>query len=137
MRKEMIEKLQGNLDYKFVVNISGDLTSPMREVGFNSIFGLAPRGYGPASFRMYETMQMGGIPIYISDEFWLPFADEIDWEKAALLVKDTKIETIPKLVDDLIESGEYKNYQEYGKMIYDKYLTWDGTLNQIAQSISK
>ena len=80
---------------------------------------------------------MGGIPIYISDEFWLPFADEIDWEKAALLVKDTKIETIPKLVDDLIESGEYKNYQEYGKMVYDKYLTWDGTLNQIAQSISK
>jgi len=137
MRKEMIEKLQGNPEYKFVVNISGDLTSPMREVGFNSMFGLSPRGYGPASFRMYETMQMGGIPIYISDEFWLPFADEIEWDKAALLVKDTEIETIPDLVNGLIESGEYKNYQEYGRMVYDKYLTWDGTLNQITKTISK
>tara|TARA_A100001201_G_scaffold60605_1_gene58038 strand:- start:851 stop:1729 length:879 start_codon:yes stop_codon:yes gene_type:complete len=135
MRKEMIEKLQDNPEYKFVVNISGDLTSPMREVGFNSMFGLSPRGYGPASFRMYETMQMGGIPIYISDEFWLPFSDVIEWNKAVLLVKDTDIETIPDLVNNLIESGEYKNYQEYGKMVYDKYLTWDGTLNQIAKII--
>ena len=82
-------------------------------------------------------MQMGGIPIYISDEFWLPFSDEIEWNKAALLVKNTEIETIPKLVDDLIESGEYKNYQEYGRIVYDKYLTWDRTLNQIAKIILK
>lgn len=137
IRKEMIDKLQGNLDYKFVINISGDLISPMREVGFNSLFGLSPRGYGANSFRMYETMQMGGIPIYISDEFWLPFTDEIDWNKAALLVKDTEIEFIPKLVDDLIESEEYKKYQEYGRMVYNEYLTWDGTLKQISKIIAK
>jgi hypothetical protein len=35
-----------------------------------------------------------------------------------------------------IETGEYKNYQEYGKMVYDKYLTWEGTLNEISKIIS-
>ena len=108
-----------------------------KEVTRNSIFTLAPRGYGSTSFRLLEAMQMGSIPIYVGDNHWLPFSDEIDWNKAALLVKDTEIETIPKLVNDLIESGKYKNYQEYGRMVYDKYLTWDGTLNQISKIISK
>jgi len=136
MRSEVIEKLKDNSGYKFVINASGDLISPMREVGFNSIFGLAPRGYGPASFRMYETMQMGGIPIYVSDEFWLPFSDEIDWNRACVMVKDTDVDSIPSIVDKLTETGEYKKYQEYGRMVYNKYLTWDGTLNQISKLIT-
>ena len=30
---------------------------------------------------MYEAIQFGCIPIYISDEFWLPFSNKIEWEK--------------------------------------------------------
>lgn len=136
IRKTMVSKLKDQSDYQFVINLQHNLSETFREIVYNSIFGLTPRGYGPASFRMYETMQMGAIPIYVSDEFWLPFADEIEWEKAALLISENEIDTIPSKVNSLIETGEYKNYQEYGKMVYDKYLTWDGTLNQIAKIIS-
>lgn len=137
MRKLMCDKLMGIPDYKFAVNISGDLSQAFRDIIYDSVFGLAPRGYGPTSFRMYETMQMGAIPIYISDVFWLPFDDEIDWEKAALLIHPDDIDTIPAKVDAILESGEYENYLEYGRIVYEKYLTWDGTLNQIAKIISK
>tara|TARA_B100002019_G_scaffold283074_1_gene289044 strand:+ start:6874 stop:7758 length:885 start_codon:yes stop_codon:yes gene_type:complete len=138
MRKILCDKLMGTPDYRFEVNHSGgNMSQLFRDVIQDSVFGLAPRGYGPTSFRLYETMQLGSIPIYISDVFWLPFEDVIDWEKAALLVHSDDIDTIPAKVDAILDSGEYENYLEYGRMVYEKYLTWDGTLNQIANIISK
>lgn len=137
IRKVMCDKLQGQEGYKFAVNLSNGLSEAFRDIIYDSVFGLAPRGYGPTSFRMYETMQMDAIPIYISDVFWLPFADEIDWNKAAILIDENGIDNIPSIVDHLLETGEYENYLEYGRMVYDKYLTWDGTLNQISKTISK
>lgn len=137
IRKLMCEKLQGQEGYKFAINLSSGLSEAFREIIYDSVFGLAPRGYGPTSFRMYETMQMDAIPIYISDIFWLPFSDEIDWNKSAILIDESSIDKIPGIVDNLLETGEYEKYLKYGRMVYDKYLTWDGTLNQIAKIISK
>lgn len=137
IRKLMCNKLVGISDYRFAINIGGDVSQEFRSIIYNSVFGLAPRGYGPTSFRMYETMQMGAIPIYISDVFWLPFENQIDWERAALLIHPDDIDSIPQKVDAILESGEQKNYLEYGRMVYEKYLTWDGTLNQISKIISK
>ena len=58
-------------------------------------------------------------------------------KELALLVHSDDIDTIPAKVDAILDSGEYENYLEYGRMVYEKYLTWDGTLNQIANIISK
>lgn len=137
IRKVMCDKLMGMEEYKFAINLPQDLTQSFRDIICDSVFGLAPRGYGPTSFRLYETMQMGTIPIYISDVFWLPFSDEIDWNKCSILIDENSIDKIPDIVDKLLETGEYENYLEYGTMVYDKYLTWDGTLSQIVKIISK
>jgi FkbM family methyltransferase len=40
-----------------------------------SKFVLAPRGYGATSFRIWEALQYGAIPIYISDDHLLPFGE--------------------------------------------------------------
>ena len=37
-----------------------------------SYFSL-PRGYGPTSFRLYESIKSGTVPVYISDEHFLPY----------------------------------------------------------------
>jgi hypothetical protein len=137
LRVRMNELLSHLPQYKFAVNLDHNQTEVFRDVLYNSVFALSPRGFGPASFRMYEAIQMQCIPIYISDVFWLPFADEIDWNKAAVLIDENSIDNIPSIVDNLLETGEYENYLEYGRMVYYKYLTWDGTLNQIAKTISK
>ena len=137
MRKVMCDKLEGLEGYKFFVNQTATLSEIFCDIIYDSVFGLAPRGYGPTSFRLYETMQMDAVPIYVSDVFWLPFEDVIDWNKAAILITPDRIDEIPGIVDNLLETGEFRKYLEYGRMVYDKYLTWDGTMNQIAQSISK
>jgi hypothetical protein len=109
--------------YKFAVNIDYNKTEVFRDILYNSVFALSPRGFGPASFRMYEAIQMQCIPIYISDEFWLPFTNYIEWDKMSLLIGPDEIETIPHKVDALLESGEYQNMIYYGQEMYEKYLT--------------
>jgi hypothetical protein len=42
----------------------------------SSILQLAPRGTGPTSFRLFEALQMGEIPIYVWEfALWLPYLD--------------------------------------------------------------
>jgi hypothetical protein len=101
----------------------------------NAYFALCPRGYGPTTFRLYEALQMKLIPIYISDEFWLPYKDLINWNKIAVLVKEDGINEIPKIIYDLYKTGEYKNYLNYTSSIYNNYFTWHGCLAQIEKKI--
>jgi len=37
----------------------------------NSQFVLCPAGWGPATYRLFETMEMGRVPVTLSDE-WVP-----------------------------------------------------------------
>jgi hypothetical protein len=100
-----------------------------------SIFALCPRGYGPASFRMYEALQMKLIPIYISDEFWLPYNDQISWKKIVVLINENEIDQIPSLINNLIDKLEYKKMLDYTASIFNDYFTWEGCLKQIERKI--
>jgi hypothetical protein len=135
LRVKMNKVLAHLPGYKFAINLDHNRTEVFRDILYNSVFALSPRGFGPASFRMYEAIQMQCIPIYISDEFWLPFTEYIEWDKMCLLIGEDEIESIPEKVDALLESGEYQNMIDYGQEMYDKHLTWDGCLNTIAKIV--
>mgnify|MGYP003348064127 FL=1 len=135
IRVKMNQALSHLPDYKFAVNLDQYQTESFRYILYNSVFALSPRGFGPASFRMYEAIQMQCIPIYISDEFWLPFTNEIEWDKMALLIKEDEIDLIPEKVDSLLMSGKYQDMIDYGQEMYHKHLTWDGCLNTIAKMV--
>ena len=65
----------------------------------SSNFSFCPRGYGPTSFRLYETLQLGTIPIYVwEDEKWLAFEDKVDWNEFAIIVEFKDIELITKKI---------------------------------------
>ncbi|XPV75494.1 MAG: class I SAM-dependent methyltransferase [Desulfovibrio sp.] len=53
---------------------------------------LAPRGMGRNSFRFYETMCLGRMPILVSDGTVLPFEDEIDYSEFCLRVPESALE---------------------------------------------
>ena len=136
LRKKMYETLKDIDGYKFFVNYyHPDGPRKFKEILYNSVFALSPRGFGPASFRMYEAIQMQCIPIYISDVMWLPFTNYIEWDKMSLLISPDEIESIPQKVDNLLESGEYQSMIDYGQEMYEKYLSWDGCLNTITKMV--
>jgi len=65
-----------------------------------SVFSLCPRGYGRSSFRLYETMQLGTIPVFIYDQKWCPFEDEIDWNEFSVLIDVNNIHNIDMILSN-------------------------------------
>jgi hypothetical protein len=58
-----------------------------------SKFVLCPRGHGPSSFRLYETLWAGRVPVVISDA-WVP-PPRIDWSRCVVRVPEREVSDIP------------------------------------------
>lgn len=53
---------------------SDDATIWQVDMG-RTLFNLAPRGFGRATFRLAEVVQIGRLPIYVYDDYpWIPYA---------------------------------------------------------------
>lgn len=89
-----------------------------------SYFSICPRGYGPTSFRLYESIQMGTVPIYISDKFFLPYIEFLDWSEFAILLKSRNISSLPRKLNNLIESGEYFRLKDNLDKVSEKYFNF-------------
>lgn len=97
-----------------------------------STFSLCPRGYGSTSFRLFEAIQLGSIPIYIWDEeILLPFSEKIQWESFSIILHRSQIGNLHSRIDQAnLESmakqlGAVRNHFTYDftcKYIVDKIL---------------
>ena len=99
-------------------------------------FSLCPRGYGPTSFRLYESLQLGVVPVYISDRFWLPFTNQLDWERFAVLVPEHKIEQIPEILRSISDQRRAE-MKAAGREAWDNYLCMSSTCRHIAAGLEK
>jgi hypothetical protein len=54
----------------------------------SSYIALSPRGYGGSSYRFYEAMQLGVVPLMISDIDTRPFKKFIPWENISFFCDD-------------------------------------------------
>ncbi len=63
----------------------------------NSAFVLCPRGGGTASFRLFETLMHGRVPVIISDEWMAPVGP--DWSGFSLRVAEADVPQIPALLE--------------------------------------
>ena len=120
-------------DYKIKIVDDYDNISEFEDIMNNSIFSLCPRGTSPTSFRLYEALEAGSIPIYISDEYWVPFKDDLDWEKFCIFLHPNDIKSIPSMVDKLIEESKYLDMVTKGKEAYKNYFTMQKTSEKIIQ----
>ena len=120
IRRKVWDHYKNNKDFKFAVKtnwqpkLPEDLVKTFIDITQYSKFALAPRGYGVSSFRFFEIMQMGVIPIYIHNDDrdnGLPFLDEpdlIDYSKFSIVLKANEI---PKLVE-ILEGITEEKYNE-------------------------
>jgi len=91
----------------------------------NSRYALCPRGYGPTSYRIFEAIQMGCIPVYVGDDFWLPYQDWMgfDWSEFCVLVKTEDVASLPEILDteDAFYDGRMKRLHEVQEMFTHDY----------------
>uniref|UniRef100_A0A6C0JR50 Exostosin GT47 domain-containing protein n=1 Tax=viral metagenome TaxID=1070528 RepID=A0A6C0JR50_9ZZZZ len=72
-------------EYKIIIN--------------KSIFTLAPRGFGYTSFRLFEAILGGSIPIYIwEDKKILPYSDELNWEEFCIIINANELINLPQIL---------------------------------------
>lgn len=71
IRSDMIKQLQGRPGY--YISTKMHHIKDYCNVLARSKYALCPRGYGQSSFRIQEAIEFGAVPIYISDEFILPY----------------------------------------------------------------
>ena len=119
---------------EFIISPSKNITE-YKNLMSKSKYSLCPRGYGYTSFRLYESIFMDSIPIYIwEDKCLLPFQDKFDWWRFALIVESKDIEKIPFMIES-IDDEKYKDMRDYMNEI-KKYLTFEFCCEYIINKIN-
>ncbi|BDA48941.1 probable glucuronosyltransferase at C-terminar half [Coccomyxa sp. Obi] len=104
-----------------------------RTITESSNFSFCPRGYGPTSFRLYETLQLGTIPIYVwEEEKWLAFEDRVNWEEIAIVVESHDIDRI----DSRIAKADVDSMK--AAVVKHRHLfTYEFTIQYILDSVTE
>lgn len=104
------------------------------ELMSQSRFSLAPRGYGKSSFRMYEALRLGSVPVYVYDEPWLPYTELLDWTKMAVLVHVADIPTMYERLHSITDA-EVAAMQAYYRD-HEHLFSYDGMCEYITGKVS-
>lgn len=107
IRSEMANVLRGRSD---ICILDGDFgSSVFTQMILKSHLALAPRGYGGSSFRFFEAMQLGVVPILIGDIDTRPFKRFLPWDDFSGYIDDASTLNIflgKKSLDDLKTMGK-------------------------------
>ncbi len=68
-----------------------------------SHFVLCPRGAGTGSFRLFDVMKAGVVPVLISDDYALP--PHVPWDTFLLRIPEREIRRLPQLLEPYRESS--------------------------------
>lgn len=94
---------------------SSSLLEARREYVRNMLesdYVLCARGNGNFSYRLYETMCMGRIPVFVDTDSVLPLDFEIEWREHSVWVDESDIERIGDLILEFHESVGESEFEE-------------------------
>jgi hypothetical protein len=121
IRMQMRDELAGRTDCR--IEHAGVPEEVFARIMAESYIALAPRGQGAQSYRFWEALSLGIVPLYISDINCLPFKNWIDWESCSLYRKNNEglsayLDTLDR--EHLLIMGAnaffaYHDYLRYGK----------------------
>lgn len=87
-----------------------------------SDFCLIPRGRRLGSFRFLEALQLGCIPVVVSNDWVLPFDGLINWQRAVVLGDERLLLQIPEILRS-IPPDRIAAMRRTGLELYEKYFS--------------
>lgn len=134
--KQYVDKFE---DYYYFEHTSGSMnydTDKFISNVIDSKFCLSPRGFGRSSYRFFEVVKLGSVPIYIwDDKNWLPFKNKIDYSRLAIVLNISEIDKLDSIIRAITEE-QYDSMISYAKSIMYLY-TYDGACKEFIKSINK
>lgn len=106
----------------------------------NSDYILCCRGGGNFSKRIYETLAMGRIPVFINTDCILPLDNIIDWKKYCIWVEKDDIKHIcDKIVEfhNNLSNEEFRALQISCRKMWEDHLTEYGELISLQSLVNK
>eukprot|EP00668_Euglena_longa_P031456 GGOE01040659.1.p1 GENE.GGOE01040659.1~~GGOE01040659.1.p1 ORF type:complete len:385 (-),score=87.58 GGOE01040659.1:357-1511(-) len=96
-------------------------------------FSLAPVGCGRTSFRLYEVLQSGSIPVYLyNDVPWLAYAPPLDWSTFALVYSAANVSRAGADLRQLLADRPLlERMQTRARQLVPHYFTYNATLRHI------
>lgn len=151
VRRAVFEALQGKPGFH-LEDTKGKHNDPnyinhYRDIMCRSVFALCPRGYGRTSFRLYEAIQLGAIPIYIGappiyvrDSFpcWLPFRDALAWEEFSIRYSYDELGIIKNhWGEHTFKARQIAAMQKRLREVYEQYFNLDVAPKRIAELVER
>lgn len=93
-----------------------------------SYFTLCPRGVGTSSYRLFEAMRFGSVPIIIADGLVLP--DGPDWQRCSIRIAE---QDVTYLSDILRARTDTEQMGEMARKSYELYFSQKALLKNIVR----
>ncbi len=106
----------------------------------NSNYVVCIRGAGNFSVRLYETLAMGRIPVFINTDCILPLPKDIDWTNHAVWVEFKELGNLEEKILEFHNSfseEEFKQLQMSNRKIWEEKLTLKGFFKTFLNNIKR
>jgi hypothetical protein len=98
----------------------------------NSRIAICPRGAGAATFRFWEALAMGCVPLLISDDLVLPLEDRIDWDAIVLRLAEKDIDRL----QDFVEAQDgLEAMAEEGHRVWQEWFSPENWIRGVAAAV--
>jgi hypothetical protein len=140
VRESIYNHFKNNANFYFnITNWTADVDKNKQDnfidVTSRSKFIFAPRGYGRSSFRFWEALQLGSIPIYVyNDNEWLPYKDILDYSKFCISIHISDIHLLEEKLKNITEIQYNNMINEYNKI--KDFFSLEGMYNYIINYVN-
>ena len=104
----------------------------------DNCFNVCMRGAGNFSYRLYETMMMGRIPIIINSDQVFPFGDILNYEEFSIIINFDDVSSIEKIIGDWLSTKtpqDLVDIQNKNRDIWLTYMSPQGWLNNFTKEM--
>ncbi|HUS96217.1 MAG TPA: exostosin family protein [Hyphomicrobiaceae bacterium] len=98
-----------------------------------SKFVLCPRGLGPSTWRLFETMRIGRVPVIIADEWVEPKG--MQWNSFSVRIKEEDIDSIPARLERLEHRAEAMG--NAARDAWNKHFSEAGSFEWVADACAR
>jgi hypothetical protein len=111
------EKFLFSVNQSWTNDVSNESATNFINTTLRSKFVFAPRGHGRSSFRFFEILKLGSIPIYVWDDIeWLPYKSILDYEKFCISINIRNINELEEILTKIDETKYNEMIMEYEKI---------------------
>lgn len=104
----------------------------------HSDYIVSMRGTANSSFRLYEALSFGRIPVFINTDCMLPFETDIDWKNICVWVDESEIDQVDQKIMDFhnrLSPEEFINLQKKCRQTWEDYLSPQGFFRHLYRYI--